>query len=727
MKLFLFSNGPVMTDGRLSNPRRFLFELIFSFGIMSLALFIRLALAPVSAGLQYLTFFPAITLAAIFGGYRAGLLSTLVGLVFATYFFISPYYSFENEGLKIISWSNLVFFVDGLLVSFSIEAMHRYRKKSEAELDEVRRAHSQVSKLNAELNEMVCRQREAEQELLITATAFEAQDGIMITDSAGVILRVNQAFTDITGYSSEEAVGQTPRILKSGRHDAAFYATMWDSIRLTGHWSGEIWDRRKNGEIYPKWLTINEVRSFDGSAVHYVSSQADITARKASEDKIYNLAFYDPLTQLPNRRLLLDRLRHSVSFSQRDGRHVVLMFIDLDKFKKLNDTLGHDIGDLLLKQVAARTSSCVRESDTVARLGGDEFVVLLDGLGGNLHEAAAQAKQIGRKILDTLNQSYDLAGHEHQSGASIGIALFDEHCKTADDLLTQADIAMYQAKKAGRNTLRFFDPDMQRSILARVTLEKDFKVALVDAQFYLAYQPVISREGRVAGAEALVRWRHPARGIVSPADFIPLAEETGLIVPLGNWVLKTACMQLAAWSGCNETCDLTIAVNVSARQFKQDDFVSSVMESIEQTGANPRRLKLELTESMLVSDAESLIIKMNLLKEAGITFALDDFGTGYSSLSYLSRLPLDQLKVDQSFVRKIETEESAVVICAATINLAHSLKLKVVAEGVENAAQSNFLSSVHQCDFLQGYLFSKPVPIDQLEEFIRSRSGHIVV
>jgi EAL domain-containing protein (putative c-di-GMP-specific phosphodiesterase class I) len=347
-------------------------------------------------------------------------------------------------------------------------------------------------------------------------------------------------------------------------------------------------------------------------------------------------------------------------------------------------------------------------------------VVLLDGLGSSLHEAAAQAKQIGRKIIDVLNQTYYLAGHEHQSGASVGIALFDEHCRTADDLLKQADIAMYQAKKAGRNTLRFFDPEMQASILARVALEKDFKEALLKENFYIFYQPVISNGGRVAGAEALVRWRHAIRGIVSPADFIPLAEETGLIVPLGNWVLKTACRQLADWSSRDDTRDLTIAVNVSARQLKQEDFVATVMGLIEETGASPQRLKLELTESMLVSDAESIIIKMNLLKAAGITFALDDFGTGYSSLAYLSRLPLDQLKVDQSFVRNIETEESAVVICAATINLAHNLKLKVVAEGVENEAQRKFLSSVHQCDFLQGYLFSKPVPIDEFEKFIRN-------
>ncbi|HCI51775.1 MAG TPA: diguanylate cyclase [Gallionella sp.] len=700
--------------------RSFWIELPFTVGIMSLALFIRLAIAPVSAGLQYVTFFPAITLAAIFGGYRAGLLATAMGVGFATYFFIAPYYSFENEGLKIVSWSNLVFIVDGFLVSFSIEAMHRYRKKSEAELAEIKQSHLQVSRLNSELDEMIRLQRETEQELLISATAFEAQDGIMITDSSGVILRVNQAFTEITGYSSEEAVGQTPRLLKSGRHDADFYAAMWECIKRTGQWSGEIWDRRKNGEVFPKWLTITEVKSFDGNSVHYVSSQVDITARKASEDRIHNLAFYDPLTQLPNRRLLLDRLRHAVSFSLRDGRNVALMFIDLDKFKKLNDTLGHDIGDLLLKQVAERTCTCVRECDTVARLGGDEFVVLLDGLGGSLHEAAAQAKQIGRKIIDVLNQTYYLAGHEHQSGASVGIALFDEHCRTADDLLKQADIAMYQAKKAGRNTLRFFDPEMQASILARVALEKDFKEALLKENFYIFYQPVISNGGRVAGAEALVRWRHAIRGIVSPADFIPLAEETGLIVPLGNWVLKTACRQLADWSSRDDTRDLTIAVNVSARQLKQEDFVATVMGLIEETGASPQRLKLELTESMLVSDAESIIIKMNLLKAAGITFALDDFGTGYSSLAYLSRLPLDQLKVDQSFVRNIETEESAVVICAATINLAHNLKLKVVAEGVENEAQRKFLSSVHQCDFLQGYLFSKPVPIDEFEKFIRN-------
>jgi len=709
------------------NNQKIWFVFILTVGIMVLALLVRLAIAPVNAGLQYVTFFPAVTLAAIFAGYRAGLLATLIGILFATYFFIPPYYSLHQEILKLGVWSNLVFLIDGVIVSLSIEAMHRYRKKSEEELIEVKNAHQLTEELNKQLDILLVKQKHIEQDLRISSAAFDAQDGIMITDTNGLILRVNQAFTEITGYSAEEAVGQNPRFLKSGRHDAAFYAAMWESIKTTGKWSGEIWDRRKNGEIFPKWLTITKVSSPDGMTTHYVSSQTDITARKASEDKIHNLAFYDPLTQLPNRRLLLDRLHQTLATSVRNGRNAALLFIDLDKFKKLNDTMGHDVGDMMLMQVAERTTSCVRECDTVARLGGDEFIVMLTDLNEKLNDAAAQAKQVGRKILDALGQVYYLNGHEHLSSASIGIAVINEHSKKEDDLLKQADIAMYQAKKAGRNTLRFFDPQMQKTILERVALEKDLREALDQELFQLYYQAVISREGKIVGAEALIRLKHPLRGIISPAEFIPLAEETGLILPLGNWVLNTACKQLVDWAARPETEHLTIAVNVSARQFKQEDFVSQIMEIIGRTGVNPQRLKLELTESMLVTDIESMIAKMNMLKACGITFSLDDFGTGFSSLSYLGRLPLDQLKVDQSFVKNIEMNDGAVVICAATISLAHNFKLKVVAEGVENHAQSYFLSSVHKCDFLQGYLFSKPIPIDEFEDYIVKNNNRIKI
>jgi diguanylate cyclase (GGDEF)-like protein/PAS domain S-box-containing protein len=568
---------------------------------------------------------------------------------------------------------------------------------------------------------------DSKESLRIAATAFETHDAIMITDANNKILKVNEAFQKISGYSAEEVIGKTPRIMSSGRHDEEFYNDMWSELLNRGSWLGEVWDRRKNGEIYPKWLAITAVKNESGETTEYVAIFSDITSRKKAEDEIHNLAFYDPLTQLPNRRLLLDRLRQALILSIRNKRNGAVLFIDLDKFKELNDSLGHEIGDLLLMQAATRILACVRESDTVARLGGDEFVVVLTDLKDNPNEAAAQSKQIGRKILDELGLVYVLANHECHSGGSIGIALFNEHSKETEDLLKEADIAMYQAKKAGRNTLRFFDPQMQEAILERVAFERDLNQAVAQNEFYLCYQGIVSSESKVVGAEALIRWRHAKRGIVSPAEFIPLAEETGLILMIGNWVLNTACAQLVEWAARPETSALTIAVNVSARQFKQDDFVTQVVEVLEQTGANPQRLKLELTESMLVSDVESTIAKMRSLKACGVSFSLDDFGTGYSSLAYLRQLPLDTLKIDQSFVRKIETDDSAVVICAATISLAHNLNLKVVAEGVENLAQSYFLSSVHKCDYLQGYQFSKPVPIEEFESFIKLNSGRIKI
>ncbi|MDD5708733.1 MAG: diguanylate cyclase, partial [Kiritimatiellae bacterium] len=418
--------------------------------------------------------------------------------------------------------------------------------------------------------------RQADVELRIAATAFESQEGIFVTDAAGVVLKVNRAFTKITGYSAEEAVGRPSNLTKSGRHDAAFIAAMRESVERTGSWQGEFWNRRKNGELFPEWLTITAVKNGNGEISHYVSTLTDITGRKAAEDEIRHLAFYDPLTRLPNRRLLLDRLQQALASSARSGREGALLFIDLDNFKDLNDTLGHDIGDLLLQQVALRLVTCVREGDTVARLGGDEFVVMLEDLSENIREAASQTETVGEKILATLNQTYQLAGHEHHSTPSIGATLFVNHEKTVDELLKRADLAMYQAKAAGRNTLRFFDPEMQAVVTARTVLEEDLRAGLQTRQFLLYYQVQVDAAGRLLGAETLVRWQHPQRGLVSPAEFIPLAEDTGLILPLGLWVLETACAQLVAWAGQPNRTHLTLAVNVSARQFHHADFVEQV-------------------------------------------------------------------------------------------------------------------------------------------------------
>ena len=555
--------------------------------------------------------------------------------------------------------------------------------------------------------------RQIQQELRIAAKAFESLHGIMVTDAKGIILRVNQAFTDLTGYSAGDAVGRTPAMLKSGRHDQAFYADMWRQLAATGAWYGEIWDRRKNGEIFPKWQTISAVRGLDGQITHYVAAFTDISESKAAEDEIRQLAFFDPLTRLPNRRLLLDRLQHGLAASARNRHHGALLFIDLDNFKNLNDSLGHDKGDLLLQHVAARLTECVRAGDTVSRLGGDEFVLMLEDLSENQRDAAAQAEVVGEKIVEALNQDYQLGTQEYHCTPSIGITLYCGQDASVDELLQQADLAMYQAKAAGRNTLRFFQPDMQSAVTIRSTLEADLRKGLREHQFMLFYQPQVGAEGQLIGVEALVRWRHPLRGLVAPSEFIPLAEETGLILPLGLWVLETACARLAVWGKDPGKAHLTMAVNVSARQFHHQDFVDQVMATLDHTGANPQRLKLELTESLFLTDVEDTIVKMTELKAAGVSFSLDDFGTGYSSLSYLKRLPLDQLKIDQSFIRDVLTDPNDAAIARTIVALAQSMGLAVIAEGVETEAQREFLAS-HNCCAFQGFLFGKAEPPERI-------------
>lgn len=560
--------------------------------------------------------------------------------------------------------------------------------------------------------------RKAEAELRIAATAFESREGTIVTDANGVILRVNQAFVDSTGYSAEEVIGQTPKILKSGRHDAAFYAAMWDCIGRTGTWQGEIWDRRKNGEIYLKWLTISAVRGEEGSITHYVSTHHDITERKKAEERIQELAFFDSLTHLPNRTLLMDRLKQAMTVGNRNSSFGAVLFIDLDHFKTLNDTLGHDKGDLLLLQVAQRLSSSVREGDTVARLGGDEFVVVLGNLNKTSQEAASQTEAVGEKILAVLGKLYQLGDIDYRSSASIGATLFRGHETSIDDLLKQADLAMYKSKATGRNALHFFDPAMQTVVIERAALEVGLRRAIEGQQLVLHYQAQVVGDGQVMGAEALVRWQHPERGMISPAEFIPLAEETGLILPLGEWVLDTVCSQLASWAAQTGMAHLTVAVNVSAQQFRDSDFVHKVLAILNKRGANPSRLKLELTESLLVDNVEDIIEKMFALKAKGVGFALDDFGTGYSSLSYLKRLPLDQLKIDQSFVRDILVDPNDAAIARTVVALAQSLGLGVIAEGVETEAQRALLAS-SGCHVYQGYFFSRPLPLASFEEFVR--------
>jgi diguanylate cyclase (GGDEF)-like protein/PAS domain S-box-containing protein len=557
----------------------------------------------------------------------------------------------------------------------------------------------------------------AENDLRIAATAFESQEGILVTDANNIILRVNRAFTQITGYRAEDVIGQAPNLLGSGHHDAGFYEAMWASINVEGFWEGEIWNRRKSGEVYPEHLVITAVKDEAGMVTNYVATLNDIALNKAAAEEIHHLAFYDALTRLPNRRLLLDRLKHALAASTRNGKEGAVLFLDLDHFKTLNDTLGHDIGDLLLQQVAERLVVCVREGDTVARLGGDEYVIMLEALSEHDIEAAAQAEVIGKKILIALNKPYHLGGHEYHCTSSIGITLFNDHKSGIEELLKQADIAMYQAKKSGRNTLRFFDPEMQDALHVRVDIERELRKALEKKQFHLYYQIQVESSGRPIGAEVLIRWLHPERGLVSPNQFIPLAEETGLILPIGQWVLESVCAQLKAWEQNTLTCDLTLSLNVSPKQFRQTDFMSQVKTAVEHYAINPRRLKFELTESILLENIEDTIATMSALKDIGIRFSLDDFGTGYSSLQYLKILPLYQLKIDQSFVRDIAVDSSNQAIVCTIIAMARTLKLNVIAEGVESEEQYYLLLN-NDCTHYQGYLFGKPVPIVEFEALL---------
>jgi diguanylate cyclase (GGDEF)-like protein/PAS domain S-box-containing protein len=565
-------------------------------------------------------------------------------------------------------------------------------------------------------NNMMLVQEEREAALRIAAIAFETDEGMMVTDENAVIIRVNQAFTQLTGYRSEEAIGKNPSMLKSDRHDAEFFRGMWKILRQTNNWQGEIWNRRKNGEVYPAWLNITSVIGKDGKITNYVGTFVDFTERKQAENEIHHLAFYDPLSQLPNRRLLLDRLRQAVANGARNRTGGALLFIDLDNFKTLNDTRGHGVGDLLLIEVAKRLQGCVREGDTLSRFGGDEFVVLLEGLSEERAQAAAQAQGVGEKVLEALNQPYNLEGNEFHSSSSMGITLFINYKQKLDELLKQADTAMYEAKKSGRNTLRFFDPMMQEELEVRAHLETGLREALHKQEFRLYYQMQVNRTGRILGAEVLIRWIHPEQGLISPLQFIPLAEESGLILPIGAWVLESACKQLKAWETDRLTRDLHLSVNVSGRQFRQADFVAQVSEIIRQTAINPLRLKLELTESIVLDDVADTITKMQALKQIGVSFSMDDFGTGYSSLSYLTQLPLNQLKIDQSFVRNIGTKTSDSTIIQTIIGMADNLSMEVIAEGVETQIQRNTLESMG-CMLYQGYLFGKPVPV---EEFILS-------
>jgi diguanylate cyclase (GGDEF)-like protein/PAS domain S-box-containing protein len=554
-------------------------------------------------------------------------------------------------------------------------------------------------------------------ELRIAAVAFESQNGMMITDPQGQILRVNAAFTRLTGFSADETVGRKPAMLKSERQDQLFYRRLWDSLREKGYWQGEIWNRRKNGQIYAEMLAITAIATPTRGVTHYVGSYTDITEDKEAEAEIHRLAYYDVLTKLPNRRLLQDRLGQALAATARTGFYGAIFFIDVDNFKSLNDTRGHDVGDLLLVQVAKRLRAVVREADTVARQGGDEFVVLLEDLSTDVHEAVTLASQIGEKLREGMVQVFDLIGYEYHCRLSVGVSLFGQG-DTVEDLMKHADLALYQAKNSGRNTLRFFDPAMQAELDLRAALESELRLALQSRQLLLHYQPQVNDAGQVIGAEALLRWQHPQRGLVPPDEFIPLAEDTGLILLMGHWVLESACALLKSWESDVRMASLQLAVNVSSRQFRQSDFVAQVERALIDSSLNPARLKLELTESLVLEDVEDTIGKMQAIRRYGVKFSMDDFGTGHSSLSYLAQLPLDQLKIDRSFVRNLPGKKNDETIARAIITMGAGMDMEVIAEGVETHEQREFLQ-LHGCHAFQGFLFSRPLPLEDFVKFVQ--------
>jgi diguanylate cyclase (GGDEF)-like protein/PAS domain S-box-containing protein len=572
------------------------------------------------------------------------------------------------------------------------------------------------------LRDVTARHKEQEQLRLLESSIARLNDIVIITEAGPFnepgprIVFVNEAFERRTGYRREEVLGRTPRLLQGSgtqrRELDRIRAAMeqWQPARV------DVINYKKNGEAFWVDLEVSPVWDEARRLTHWVAVGRDITERKTAEEKIQYLAFYDPLTKLPNRQLLLDRLQRALS-DHDHPREGALMFIDLDNFKVLNDTLGHQKGDQLLQQVAERLRSCVHRGDTVARLGGDEFVILIENNHHKPLEPSAAARAVSDRILAKLGEPYVLSGHLHHSTCSIGVTLFGRAPWTVSELLKQADLAMYQAKNAGRNAVCFFDPEMQAVATANATLATDLRQAWRDNQFLIDYQPQVGADGRITGVEALLRWRHPQRDLVPPAHFIPTAEETSLIIPIGRWVLEQACAQLAEWAKRPERRHLGIAVNVSVRQFRHPDFVDEVMTAIANAGIAPHRLKLELTESLLAEGIEVTVAKMGSLKDMGVTLSLDDFGMGYSSLSYLKRLPLDQLKIDREFVKDILTDANDAAIARTIIGLAGSLGLSVIAEGVETQAQRAFLAQ-QGCFEYQGFLFCRPLPIDQLEAFM---------
>ncbi len=555
-----------------------------------------------------------------------------------------------------------------------------------------------------------------EEDLKIAAIAFQTHEAIMVTDADSNILRINNAFTRIMGYTEQEVINRNPRMLASGRHESVFYKNFWKKLEESGKWSGEIWNRRKNGEVFPEWQSVSAVQNDDGDITHYISFFSDISEFKSAEKEIEQLAFYDSLTELPNRRLLHERLDHELNIAARTRQAAVLFFLDLDQFKHINDSLGHSVGDLLLIETANRLQALIRSSDTAARLGGDEFIVLLGAEKKSQQALLRQANVVAEKIIEAISQPYSINEHELFISTSIGITLLTGTEESPEELLKRADTAMYQAKEAGRNTFRFYRQSMQEAADSRLCIERQLRTAIENDEFSVLYQPQLSDKNKVVGAEALIRWNNDTVGFVPPNEFISIAEETGLIIPIGQWVVKTVCKQVKSIE--QDGLDIShIAINISAKQFLHSEFVSMIIQKMYDNHIDPDKIILEMTEDVFLGHIEQVIDKMHTLKQIGFKFSIDDFGTGYSSLTHLNRLPFDQLKIEQSFVHGLIENPSNAAIVKAILVMAKDLDLIVIAEGIETYEHLAYLSSFG-CHHFQGFYFSKPLSADELSVYI---------
>lgn len=570
----------------------------------------------------------------------------------------------------------------------------------------------------------ITERRRAERELRISAVAFESHDGMIITDRNAVIERVNGAYTRITGYSAMEAVGQTAGLVKSGLHEPGFYQEMWRQLEFCDYWTGEITDRHRSGSLFVARLSITAVRDEMGNVIHFVASLQDVTAEKQAREQADHLKLFDQLTDLPNRSLFEDRLAHALHNSEKQQELGAVIMLDLDFFQKINDALGHALGDQLLVETADRIRQVSQEADTLCRFSGDSFMLLLEYLGADPNAAASRALAISDKIRQAIAEPLSLNGLRMVCTASIGVTLFFCQRTSVETLLRQAEMAMYKSKKGGRNAITFFEESLQAETERRHWMENELRIAISNKQLELYYQVQVDTSERPIGAEALIRWIHPERGVIPPNEFIPLAEETGLILAIGSWVIETACNQLASWSLQDDLNSLRLAINVSTRQFNSDRFVEDIEDELKRTRIDTAKLKLEVTESLAIDDFDKSITKLQKLRDRGFRISIDDFGTGNSSLRYLTRLPITQLKIDKSFVDNLPSNRRDGMLAQTIIAMGRGLELEVIAEGVETAEQKTFLET-HGCHAFQGYLFGKPLPLAEFEAAVRKMNESV--